>query len=266
MFRIVLSISYDGSSYHGWQQQQNVPSVQGQLEKALQIIANHPVITTAAGRTDKGVHATSQIVHFDTSTSRKENAWVQGVNTYLAKDIRVLWATYTTSDFDARKSALARHYRYFIYNHKICLPFCYKNITWHYKKLNEQLMHQAAQYWIGEHDFSSFRSSECQSTTAIRNVQSITVTRQGNIIIVDVIANAFLHHMIRNMIGVLLPIGEEKFPPVWAQQVLYAKNRNHRGITAPPNGLYLTKVTYPKNFLLPQAQTINNFGFFTIDY
>lgn len=254
MYRLALGIEYDGTHYNGWQRQLGgVPSIQGKLEESLSVVANHPVSTVCAGRTDSGVHATCQIVHCDVSVKRSEREWVFGCNANLPDDIRVLWAKVVPASFDARFSAHQRRYRYFIYNHHIRPGLLEKQVTWHYRPLNVDDMNQAAQCWLGAHDFSSFRAAECQSRTPKREIYSISVKREGKLIVFDIIANAFLHHMIRNMVGVLLAIGHGKRAIAWAKEVLLAKDRKEGGVTAPPNGLYLVDVQYPSDFELPST-------------
>ncbi len=249
--RVALGLEYDGSEFHGWQRQTDLSSVQEALEKALSIVACHTIHTTCAGRTDTGVHACQQVVHFDTTAVRTERAWVYGTNTELKHSIRILWAQPVPAEFDARRSAIGRRYRYVIYNHAIRPGLLRQYVSWYYRPLDAQKMFEAAQYWIGEHDFSSFRAAQCQSKSPIRDVRSIQVIRFEDKIVIDVKANAFLHHMIRNMVGVLLRIGAGLAPIAWAKEVLEAKDRRKAGLTASPKGLYLVTVEYPQHFALP---------------
>jgi len=242
--RIALGIEYKGTQYHGWQRQVSLPTVQAVLEQALTQVANHPIKLICAGRTDAGVHALEQVVHFNTHADRPMGAWEKGPNTLLPNDICVRWAKQVGMDFSARFSATARHYVYKIDNRPQSPAISDKLITWHPYPLDEKKMHQAAQSLIGEHDFSSFRSSRCQSKTAIRNVHWIRVTREGSLIEVDIQANAFLHHMVRNIVGVLLKIGEGKAQVRWAEDVLKERDRKVGAATAHPQGLYLTQVLY----------------------
>ncbi len=248
--KIALGIEYDGSPFSGWQRQDAVPSVQKTLESALSQVADQPIAVCCAGRTDAGVHAVAQVVHFETTARRLHKAWVWGTNTHLPSTVRVLWAAAVDADFDARHSALSRTYHYFIYNTPIRPALLRQQVTWHYRPLAVELMHKAAQSWLGEHDFSSFRAAECQSRSPIRRVTKIAVDRQGAILRFSVTANAFLHHMVRNMVGVLLDIGAGRRPLTWAREVLAAAARVKAGITAPPNGLYLVSVAYPERFKL----------------
>ncbi len=254
MQRIALGIEYVGTGYSGWQRQNApaVPSVQIELEKALTKVANQAVTTVCAGRTDSGVHASAQVVHFDVETIRTERAWVCGANANLPRDIRVLWAKLVPQEFDARRSAVQRHYRYVVYNNLIRPSLLRDCVTWQYISLDAILMQQAAQSWIGTHDYSSFRAAGCQSRSPIRAVSTIAVQRSGDLIIFDILANAFLYHMVRNMVGTLFEIGSGKRPVAWAHEVLLAKDRSKASITAPPNGLYLVGVKYPAWMQIPE--------------
>ncbi len=250
--RIALKIEYDGRRYAGWQYQIHRSTIQAQLEAALSRIAAHPVRTVACGRTDAGVHALEQIVHFDTQAERPLRAWVQGTNTYLPEEIRVLWARQVAPEFHARKQALARWYRYRILNRKVASALEAGRVTWWPFSLEEERMRQGCVYLIGEHDFSSFRGPYCQSKTSRRRVYLFEVMRIGEEVWIDVIANAFLHNMVRNLVGVLLAIGSGEKPPEWAQEVLAARDRSAGAMTAPPDGLYLAGVLYPKRFGFPR--------------
>lgn len=251
MPRFALALEYDGSAYHGWQTQTDAPSVQAEVEKALSSVANHPVDVVTAGRTDSGVHATSQIVHFDSAVDRGERGWLLGANSELPEDIGTLWIKVVPDDFHARFSALARSYRYLILNRAQRPALERQRASWMRKPLDHLRMHAAAQCFVGTHDFSSFRAAECQAHTPIRRLENIAVTRQGEYVAIDVTANAFLHHMVRNLAGVLMAIGKGDQPMEWAQTVLAARNRRSGGVTAPPQGLYLVGVRYPAEFSLP---------------
>ncbi|CAH0990366.1 tRNA pseudouridine synthase A [Sinobacterium norvegicum] len=251
--KIVLGVEYDGSQYHGWQIQRKPPvaTVQAALEKALAAIATDSIKVHCAGRTDAGVHGTGQIVHFETTAERPMKAWVKGTNTQLASSVRVLWAREVADDFHARHSATSRRYRYVITNSDVKPAIAFNNLTWHGFPLDERRMHLAAQALLGEHDFTSFRALACQSKTAFRNVHNITVTRQGPLIVVDIIANAFLLHMVRNIVGSLLAIGDGRQPVEWMAELLAGKDRSVAAATAAPNGLYLVKVGYPERYAIP---------------
>lgn len=243
--RIALGIEYEGTTYHGWQRQQpKLATIQAAVEDALSKVAAHPIRIYCAGRTDVGVHAKEQVVHFDTSAEREFRAWVLGGNSNLPPTISILWATEVTADFHARFSAVARSYRYLIYNSPVRPAILSNLVTWHCQPLVEKLMQKAGQYLVGKHDFSSFRGCDCQATTPWRRIEKISVQRRGKLIIVDVKANAFLMHMVRNIVGVLIAIGEGKREPIWAEEVLKQCDRTVAGITASPTGLYLMKVYY----------------------
>lgn len=249
--RIALGIEYFGERYFGWQRQQEVPSVQEELEKALTKVACHNVVVTCAGRTDAGVHATQQVVHFETEAERPDRAWTLGVNAHLPDDIAVKWVTKVTTDFNARFSAIARRYRYVIYNSPMKPAILSGGVTHIYHPLDQDKMHRAAQFLLGEQDFSSFRAAQCQSNSPFRNVQSVAVKRFGDYVVVDIQANAFVHHMVRNIVGSLLVVGMNEQPEEWIKQLLAAKDRTQAAATAKPNGLYLVNVYYPDTCKLP---------------
>ncbi|MCR9191170.1 MAG: tRNA pseudouridine(38-40) synthase TruA [Gammaproteobacteria bacterium] len=246
--RIALIVEYDGSQYHGWQSQPGLHTVQGELEKALSQIATEPVSVICAGRTDTGVHATNQVVHFDSDKDRTVRAWIYGVNSFLPKDICVRWGKEVSDTFHARYSAVSRRYRYVIHNSPIRPALLRSSVTWQYRQLDHRLMHEAAQHLIGTYDFTSFRSVECKSKTPMRSVLEISVTRKLDFVVIDVRANAFLHHMVRNIAGVLMAVGASRHPVAWVKDVLEAKDRKLGAETAPPSGLYLSAVAYPKEF------------------
>jgi tRNA pseudouridine38-40 synthase len=255
--RIALGISYQGSAYHGWQSQPGLACIQTYLEQAISQVADHPIVLSCAGRTDKGVHALGQVVHFDSAAQRSEQAWLLGCNSHLPADIRVNWVQAVDSHFHARFSAIARRYQYMIYNQRLKTALWNQYTSHCYYLLNEKNMHSAAQSLIGEHDFSSFRATSCQAKSARREVQHIRVKRKECYVIIDIQANAFLHHMVRNISAVLMTIGAGKKPIAWAQEVLLAHDRRAADVTASPNGLYLYQVFYPADFALPQSE--NNF-------
>lgn len=252
--KIALGIEYDGSRYFGWQRQQNVDSVQQKLEEALSIIANSPVDVFCAGRTDAGVHGTGQVVHFETDAKRPLQSWCFGTNAHLPPDIAVKWAVEVPEDFHARFSATARRYRYIIYNHKLrsaILPF---GMSHYYHSLDVEKMHEAGQFLLGENDFSSFRAAQCQSHTPWRNVHHLNVSRQGDYIIVDIQANAFVHHMVRNIVGSLIEVGQGKQSAEWIKWLLEQRDRTLAAPTAKAEGLYLVDVTYPDQFAIPKGK------------
>jgi len=252
--RIALGIEYNGSCFNGYQAQKNdsVITIQESLESALSEVANHPVTLHCAGRTDAGVHATGQVVHFDAQFDRPESAWVRGANAILPPTISICWSRQVSPDFHARFSATSRRYRYIFYNNKVKPAILSNLVTHHYRTLDEKAMHEAAQLLLGENDFTSFRGAACQSSTPMRNMMQLSVTRQGDFVIMEVTANAFLLHMVRNIAGVLQAIGAGMKPAEWAAEVLASKDRKLAGVTAHADGLYLVKVTYPEHFGLPE--------------
>lgn len=255
--KVALGIEYDGSHFHGWQRQPELDTIQTRLEVAASVVANHDVQVQCAGRTDTGVHAIGQVVHFETKTDRNERSWVYGINHNLPKMISVIWAKTMPDDFHARFSALSRRYQYFIYNSPIRPAIHRGSLTWHYKELNVEAMQNAANLLIGEHDFSSFRAIDCQSNTPVRNIIHCNITRRGNLIVLDIKANAFLHHMVRNIVGVLFEVGTGKRRPDWVTDLINIRDRSKSGITAPAYGLYLTEVSYPSHFAVPAAREWN---------
>jgi tRNA pseudouridine38-40 synthase len=251
--RIACGIEYNGGSYSGWQTQKNhsVVTVQSELERALAAVATLPVRVHCAGRTDTGVHACGQLIHFDTPVTRGLKAWVMGTNTHLPNAVRVLWAKQVPADFHARFSALSRRYRYIIGNTRVRPALLNGQVTWQRRPLDAELMHEEAQCLLGEQDFSSFRAASCQSNTAMRNIHSVNVSRRGELVIIDVQANAFLHHMVRNIAGSLMAIGSGQKQTGWLAALLAIKDRNQAADTAAPDGLYLARVDYPEKYSLP---------------
>ena len=244
-------IEYDGSSYHGWQRLQDMPSVQEEVETALSRVANHPVELTCAGRTDSGVHAIGQVVHFESDATRDEKAWRLGCNTNLPDNIVLRWIQAIDESFHARFSAISRRYRYIILNHKIRPALLNNKVCWFRDPLDENLMQNAASQLIGEHDFSSFRAAGCQAKHAMRELQEIIISREDKYIYVDIVANAFLHHMVRNIVGSLFEVGTARQSPEWFTHLLAVKDRTQAGVTAPACGLYFVSVDYPEIFELP---------------
>ncbi|WP_347989150.1 tRNA pseudouridine(38-40) synthase TruA [Methylomonas sp. AM2-LC] len=250
MTRIVLGVEYDGSAFSGWQWQTNKRTVQSELQTALSKIADQEISVICAGRTDAGVHALEQVVHFDTQADRDIKAWVLGVNSALSDDVRVTWAQPAVADFHARYSAIARFYRYVILNRAMKSALFKSQVTWCYQELDADKMHRAAQYLLGEHDFSSFRAQGCQSKSPWRMMHFIDVYRRDEQVIIDICANAFLHHMVRNITGVLMEIGMGRQPENWTQHLLHIKDRAQAGVTAPPHGLHLGAVYYPECYAI----------------
>ncbi|MEQ3762409.1 MAG: tRNA pseudouridine(38-40) synthase TruA [Alcanivorax sp.] len=251
--RYAAVVEYNGAYFHGWQRQKHhsEPTVQAALEAALSQVANHPVDVGCAGRTDTGVHATRQVIHFDSPSVRSDYGWMMGVNTHLPAGVAVQWVGKVGDDFHARYKAQARRYRYLIYNQTARPALMHDQMTWWKYDLNAELMHEAAQHLIGEHDFTSFRAKDCQAKSPIKEMHRISVTRWGKIIMVDLECSAFLYHMVRNIVGVLLPIGEGREPVSWMKDVLDVKNRCKAGVTAPGDGLYFVGVQYPEQFDVP---------------
>lgn len=254
LVRLAMGIEYVGSSYMGWQKQKHLSAatVQGTLEAAISQVANHSIDTICAGRTDSGVHGSGQVVHFDTHAQRNLRGWLLGVNTYLPDDICVQWVKPVPQDFHARFSAQARRYRYVIYQGPVKPAILSKGLTWTYKPLDVMRMQEAASCLVGTHDFSGFRAQGCQANTPVRTISHLEVTAHGRFIVIDVMANAFLYHMIRNIAGVLMTIGAGEAGVDWCRQVLEGQNRKTGGVTAAPHGLYFVGVQYPDEFDLPE--------------
>ncbi len=252
--RVAIIFEYDGQAFHGWQlQKSGVRSVEAELSRAAARVADHPVDLVCAGRTDAGVHASFQVAHFDTPSVRNLRSWVMGMNTALPDDISVHWAGNGRGDFHARFSAIYRRYRYVIYNHPVRPGIQRGQVSWTFRPLDAERMHRAAQALVGEHDFSSFRAAGCQSRTPVRFLEQISVTRCGDFVVIDVQANAFLHHMVRNIAGALMAVGNGQQPEGWIGDILERRDRKLAGVTAPPYGLYLVDVGYPESFGIPKA-------------
>lgn len=253
-YRIALGVEYDGAAFHGWQRQGSpaLPTVQARLETALSAIANHPVSLVCAGRTDTGVHGTGQVVHFDCMSDRGEKAWLRGTNSLLPLSLRVQWARAVPATFHARFSALSRRYLYVIYDSPVETALLASHLTHTREYLNIEAMHEAGQALLGEQDFTSFRAAGCQSRTPFRNLMHLGVSRHHRFIVLDIKANAFLQHMVRNIAGTLMEIGSGRRPVSWARVVLDARDRTVAAKTASPDGLYLAAVQYPEEFLLPE--------------
>jgi tRNA pseudouridine38-40 synthase len=253
VFRVALGVEYKGSRYRGWQRQlPGVPSVQEELERALSRVAAQPVSLMCAGRTDAGVHASGQVVHFDTQVERPLIAWVMGANANLPGDISVTWAKVMPAHFHARFKACARRYRYVIYNDQIRPAHMAEEVTWNHRPLDVQRMREAAQVLVGTHDFTSFRALKCQAKSPIKTVHHLQVIEHGRMIVLDVRANAFLHHMVRNFAGMLMTVGAGERSVEWVGEALEARDRRLGGVTAHPYGLYLVQVEYPEEFVLPE--------------
>jgi len=250
--RFALGVQYDGAGFYGWQIQNNGRTVQQVLEQAVSKVVDEPVRLFCAGRTDSGVHGVAQVAHFDTLALRDEKALIFGSNAFLEHDVSVVWAKQVHDDFHARFSALSRQYRYVICNTPVRPALLRKHLSWHHRPLDVKSMKAAALYLQGEHDFSSFRAAGCQAKSAIRTIESLEVCRSGDAIYIDVKANAFLQHMVRNIAGVLMKIGSGECEPEWAREVLEYRDRTKGAKTASPCGLYFVGAYYPKKFQLPE--------------
>ena len=248
LYRVALGLEYDGTSYNGWQIQDHAPSIQGSLNQSVSKVADEAVNCVGAGRTDTGVHASGQVIHFDTHADRQPRSWLLGINSDLATDINVLWAKAVRPDFHARYSATGRTYRYVILNRPVRSALARSRAWWVRQALDLTAMSIAASKLLGKHDFSSFRASGCQSKTAVREIRRFEVKRVGDWIIFECEANAFLQHMVRNMVGSLVGIGRGDAQPEWISVLLEERDRRAAGITAPPMGLTLTHVEYPPEF------------------
>lgn len=255
--KLVIGLEYNGAAYSGWQSQNHntkLPTLQDTFTKAISKVADEEIIIHCAGRTDAGVHASAQCIHFETTKSRDEYSWLMGINSNLPDNLRALWVREAEAEFDARRSAISRRYRYFIYNNKVRPGILSDLVTHVYYPLDVEAMHIAAQAWVGEHDFSSFRAASCQSKSPMRNIEQVRVLKLGDFVVFDIIGNAFLHHMVRNMVGVLLDIGAHKQNVQAAANILAAKDRKAASVTAKPNGLYLVDVKYPDRLNIPSME------------
>lgn len=252
MQRVALCVEYNGAQFHGFQKQPSgVDTVQARLESALSQVADEPITLVCAGRTDTGVHGTNQVVHFDTLSVRPLKAWSRGVNALLPNSVSVKWAQQVTPYFHARFSASFRTYRYIIANTPSRPALGYEQMTWVRESIDEGAMWRAAQALVGEHDFTSYRASQCQAHSPVRRIHYLDIARRGDLIVVEIQANAFLHHMVRNIMGVLLAIGVGEQAEEWAAEVLAARDRRKAGVTAKPNGLHLVAIEYPDHFDFP---------------
>lgn len=252
--RWAAGVEYDGTPWLGWQRQKDGPSVQEKLEKALGFVADHPLELTCAGRTDAGVHATAQVVHFDTASRREAHAWILGGNTNLPDSIAIRWAQPVAPAFHARFAARSRRYRYVVANRPVRPGLEAGRVAWWRRPLDVARMQEAARHFVGEQDFTSLRAAACQAKSPVRRVHELTVRRRGEYVLVDVHANAFLHHMVRNIAGVLLAVGDGRAQPDWPREVLAARDRRQSGITAPAGGLYFVQVEYPPEFAMPDQE------------
>ncbi len=253
--RIALGVEYDGSPFRGWQSQPSDVTVQDRLQAALAGIAGRPISIIAAGRTDTGVHALEQVVHFDTEAARPLSAWVRGTNALLGPSISVLWAHEVPEEFHARFSAQARSYRYLLINRPVRSAVHHGKAGWFHAPLDIGAMREAAQHLLGKHDFSAFRAAECQAKTPVKRLAQLDIRRHGDTLIFDLSADAFLHHMVRNIVGSLVYVGKGKHHPSWMREVLESRSRARAAPTFAPDGLYLRRISYDAKWGLPQTES-----------
>jgi tRNA pseudouridine38-40 synthase len=258
--RFACAVEYDGAGFSGWQRQEHARSVQGAVEQALSFVADHPVRVSCAGRTDAGVHATWQVIHFDTDARRSERSWLLGANSNLPGAVRLLQVTPVDKGFHARFSAQARSYRYVILNRAVPSALLRHRVAWEHRPLDTAGMQQGARYLIGEHDFSSFRAVACQAKSPVRTIHRLQLARCGDMLYLDIEANAFLHHMVRNIAGVLMSVGCGDRRAEWVDEVLQHRDRARGGVTAPAGGLYLVGVSYPLGYPLAAGGVLPVYG------
>jgi len=249
--KVAIGIAYCGAGLEGWQTQPSGKTVQDHLERALSGIAGERIAVTGAGRTDAGVHAAAQVAHFETAAARPESAWVRGVNSLLPDSIAVQWAVPVADEFHARFSALSRSYRYVLYNHPVRPALLAGRAGWFHLPLDPDSMRRAALLLRGEHDFSSFRSAECQAKNPVRVLERAEIGKRGPYLLFDFTANAFLHHMVRNLVGCLVYVGKGKHPPEWLAELIAARDRRLAAPTFSAEGLYLSEVRYDSRWKLP---------------
>lgn len=250
--RIALGVEYNGSAYYGWQRQKDVISVQAVLEKALSKIANEPITVQCAGRTDTGVHGTGQVVHFETTADRNDRGWTLGVNTLLPNDIAIRWVKHVSDDFHARFSASNRRYKYIISNGLLRPAILAQGLSHYHQPLDENLMTMAGKHFVGQHDFTSYRALHCQAHSPVREIKHLTIERVGQFIVIDIKANGFLHHMVRNIVGTLIKVGEGVLAVDSPPEIMAFKDRALAPPMAKAGGLYLVEVDYPDIFQLPR--------------
>ncbi len=254
MPRLAIGLEYDGTRFCGWQRQDHADSIQAVVEDALSRVADEAVNVVAAGRTDAGVHATAQVAHVDTRARRESRAWMLGANSNLPPEVSIGWAQETMVSFNARYSATARTYHYLILNRPTRSALRRDRAWWLHGDLDLAAMQAAAPVILGEHDFSAFRAAQCQARSPMRELQHLEVSCHGPFIVVECRANAFLHHMVRNIVGSLVHIGRGEAPPGWLREVLESRDRRAAGTTAPAAGLYLTRVHYPAELAIPEPE------------
>lgn len=256
LIRLAMGLEYDGTAFHGWQLQDEARTVQAVVEAAVARVADHPVRVHCAGRTDRGVHAEEQVIHFDTPARRAERSWVLGTNVNLPPEVAVSWARPVDPAFHARFSAIARHYRYRILRRPTRSPLARDRAVWMHQALDLERMREAAAFLVGEHDFSSFRALGCQAKSPVRRVHYCDLVQDAELLELRIGANGFLHHMVRNIVGVLTAIGRGETEPGWVEELLAIRDRTRGGVTAPPQGLYFVRADYPAAFALPQRDGV----------
>ena len=252
--RIALGVEYDGRPFYGWQSQAEGQTVQDTLQYALSQIASENISVIAAGRTDTGVHGLEQVVHFDSHAERPLSAWVRGVNALLPDSVAVRWAHPVPDEFHARFSAHGRSYRYLLVNRPVRSAIYAGRAGWFHAPLDVAAMQAAAQPLLGEHDFSAFRAAQCQAKSPSKHLRQLDIRRDGEMLIFDLSADAFLHHMVRNIVGCLVYVGKGKYPPEWMTEVLTCRERRFAAPTFAPDGLYLRCIQYEAKWGLPQIQ------------
>ena len=251
-----MAVEYDGSRFHGWQTQRTGSTVQSTLEKAISAVAHHPIAVVASGRTDTGVHARHQVVHFDSDAKRVERAWLLGTNTHLPKSVVARWVQPMPDDFHARFSAQARRYRYTIVNRFVRPALAREQLSWIRRPLDVAAMRDASRCLLGLHDFTSFRTVACQAHSPVRELRALQLQRDGDFIHMDIEANGFLHHMVRNIMGSLIDVGCGERPQHWIAEVLAARDRTLAGVTAPAEGLVFIGPRYERRFGLPDEVSL----------
>ncbi len=250
--RIAMGVEYNGSAYHGWQAQKTeTATVQAMLELAIATVADHPVRVFCAGRTDARVHGVGQVIHFDSDAQRTERGWLLGTNVNLPRDVNVTWVKPVSDDFHARFKAESRSYRYIILNRSARSSIWHDRAVWIHQPLDEGRMSDASQVLMGTHDFTSYRAIGCQAKSPVKTIHQLDITREGPRVMLDISADAFLHHMVRNIAGVLIAIGKGEREVSWSEEVLMHRDRSKGGVTAPPQGLYLMQVGYPSVYGIP---------------
>lgn len=253
--RIALGVEYNGSDFNGWQSQPDGRTIQDHIQQSISRVACEPTSIIAAGRTDTGVHALEQVIHFDTTTERPLSAWVRGVNASLPPSIVILWAHSVPEEFHARFSAQARSYQYVLINRPVRSAVHHSKVGWFHAPLDVTAMREAAEYLLGKHDFNAFRAAECQAKSPVKTLAKLDIEQKGDTFIFDFKAEAFLHHMVRNIVGCLIYVGKGKYPPSWLKLVLDSRQRTLAAPTFSPDGLYLRHISYDAKWGLPQLYT-----------